>query len=613
MRARALSVALAGALGTLLVLALSIAGTFDRAELRSIDVRFDVRGSEPADGIAIVGIDENTFDDLQTTWPFPRRLHGQMIDLLRDAGARQIVYDIQFTEPSQRPRDDQALFAAVDRADGIVLATGESDARGRTRVLGGDANLRRIGAVAAAANLPPDPGGVVRRYEQVVGALPSIAVTAADQIGEPAPRFGSGGDALIDFRGPPGTIATYSFSDVLSGQVDAERLRGQIVIVGATAPVLQDLHPTSASGRQMAGPEIQANAILTALDGNPLRSLPPWVSLIALIATGISATLCVMALGPVRGAAAATALGLLYAMAAQLAFAAGLVLPLAAPVIALGASAGLAVLAATAVEVTLRRQTSWRNSELELAVRDRTQRLEAMQAEIVDRLARAAEMRDDDTGQHVDRMSNLCELVALELGQTPDDAALLRKAAALHDIGKIGLPDSILRKPGRLTADEIYEMRLHTTQGASLLTGSDSPIVRLAETIALTHHERWNGEGYPAGLKGEAIPLAGRIAAVCDVFDALVNERPYKHAWTVAEACAEIRAQRGLQFDSAIADALLTVVDRHSNEPPWVADVADVAEEQPTPAVAAGMAAVARAAAVTGAIETGSPAGRSAG
>ena len=528
------------------------------------------------EGRVVVGIDENTFDDLQTTWPFPRRLHAEMIDRLREAGARQIVYDVQFTEPSPRPRDDQALFAAVDRADGIVLATGESDARGRTRVLGGDQNLRRIGAVAAAANLPPDPGGVVRRYEQLVGRLPSIAVTAAEQLERPTPRFGSDGSSLIDFRGPPGTTPTYSFSDVLAGQVDARRLRDQIVIVGATAPVLQDLHPTSAGDREMSGPEIQANAVLTALDGNPLRSLPSWASLFALIATGICATLIVVALGPVRGAAATTALGLLYGMAAQLVFNGGLVLPLAEPLIALAASAGLAVVAGTAVEVALRRQTTWRNTELELAVRDRTRRLEATQAEIVERLARAAEMRDDDTGQHIDRMSHLCELVALELGQPPEQAALLRKAAALHDIGKIGLPDSILRKPGRLTPEEIYEMRGHTTRGASLLEGSESPMVQLAETIALTHHERWDGEGYPAGqFQGESIPLVGRIAAVCDVFDALVNKRPYKHAWTVGEACAEIRAQRGRQFDAAVADALLTVVDRQSHDPPWVVDVSE--------------------------------------
>ena len=136
----------------------------------------------------------------------------------------------------------------------------------------------------------------------------------------------------------------------------------------------------------------------------------------------------------------------------------------------------------------------------------------------------------------------------------------LRHASLLHDIGKIGIPDRVLRKPGRLTEEEFDLMRTHTHVGSAVLAGSPSSLVRTAETIARAHHERWDGSGFPAGLAGEAIPLAGRIAAICDVFDALVSPRPYKRAWTEAEAVAELQAQRGRQFDPTLVDAFLALL-----------------------------------------------------
>ena len=141
-------------------------------------------------------------------------------------------------------------------------------------------------------------------------------------------------------------------------------------------------------------------------------------------------------------------------------------------------------------------------------------------------------------------------------------AEMLRYASAMHDVGKIGTSDAILLKPGSLTYAEWEAMREHTTIGAAILAGSSSALIQMAETIALTHHERWDGRGYPAGLAGEDIPLVGRIAAVCDVYDALVSERPYKRAWSIEEACAEIHRQRGAHFAPDVADALLAVVAR---------------------------------------------------
>jgi response regulator RpfG family c-di-GMP phosphodiesterase len=267
-----------------------------------------------------------------------------------------------------------------------------------------------------------------------------------------------------------------------------------------------------------------------------------------------------------------------YAVVAQLTFGGGLVLPVAAPLIAVGAGTIAAVLVAVAREMTERRQTAGRNLELEEAVRRRTADLELTNLEAVGRLARAAELRDGGTGEHIERMSRLCELVSLELGQSEATARLLRQAAVLHDVGKIGLPDRILNKPGKLTAEEVEVMRRHTTEGAALLDGSRSPLMALAEVVASTHHERWDGTGYPLGLEADEIPLAGRIAAVCDVFDALITERPYKRAWTLEEARDEIAAQRGRHFDPAVVDAFFAVIDRGDYE------VTAPAEPVPDPA-----------------------------
>jgi len=333
----------------------------------------------------------------------------------------------------------------------------------------------------------------------------------------------------------------------------------------------------------MPGPEIQANAIWTALHDNPLAEVPGWIAVLLLVGVGLAGPLCMLALGPLRGAALALVAGGAYAGGAQVAFNGGTVLPVAAPLLALAAGAVAAMLAGAAAEAAERRRVARLNTGLETAVRLRTSELEETQLEIVQRLARAAELRDDETGQHIERMSRLCELVALELGQSPEQAETLRRAAVLHDVGKIGLPDGILRKPGRLTEEEVAVMRQHTLVGAELLAGSRSAVLRLAEIVALTHHERWDGSGYPAGLAADAIPLEGRIAAVCDVFDALVSPRPYKAAWPLHDARAEIAAGRGAHFDAAVADALLAVVARRQpGDPSFVADLA-APDEVPDP------------------------------
>jgi CHASE2 domain-containing sensor protein len=569
-------VLLAGLAGALAMLGAGRLPVADRLEQATVDVRFAVRGTQPVSGLAVVAIDEKTFSALKPTWPFRRTLHARMLDRLRRSGVRQVVYDVQFTEPSDRPDDDLALYDAVARTGHVILATGESDGRGGTRVLGGEASLAEAGgAKAAASTFPHESGGVIRRYQPVDTGLETIPAMTARRLGAAHVQPG-----LIDFRGPPGTIPTYSFSDVLSGRVGAAQLRGLTVVVGATAPVLQDVHPTSAPGeRMMPGPEIEANAIWTAVHGNPLREVAGWVGVLLALGLAGLATLAVRALGPVRGPAVAVLLAGAYAAAAQLAFDHGSVLPVVVPLGSLAAALALAIPAAAAAEIAARARATRHNAELESAVRERTSELADTQLELVRRLARAAELRDDDTGDHIERMSGLCREVALELGMSPDEADLIRHASALHDVGKIGVPDGILLKPGRLTDAEMTIMRRHVLDGARLLSGSDSILLQLAEVIVRTHHERWDGTGYPAGIAGERIPLEGRIAAVCDVFDALVSDRPYKKAWSVEDALAEIDRGRGAHFDPRVADALLAVVARRTGiHPPAAMSDGPVAE-----------------------------------
>ena len=198
------------------------------------------------------------------------------------------------------------------------------------------------------------------------------------------------------------------------------------------------------------------------------------------------------------------------------------------------------------------------NEMLEQKISDRTIQLEIAKIEILERLALTAELRDDETGEHTQRVGRMCALLSQALELKEENVELIRRASPLHDIGKIATPDRILLKPGKLSTDEWTVMKRHTEVGARLLSNSIATTLQLAQAIALTHHERWDGSGY-LGLKGNEIPMCGRIVAVTDVFDALTHRRPYKEAWPADRAIAEITAQRGKQFEPRIVDAFLEV------------------------------------------------------
>lgn len=200
------------------------------------------------------------------------------------------------------------------------------------------------------------------------------------------------------------------------------------------------------------------------------------------------------------------------------------------------------------------------NEALEDKVRERTRQLDEAHMEVLERLACAAEYRDDETGQHTQRVGEGSARLAGELGVPTAECQMIGRAATLHDVGKIGIPDAILLKRAQLTPQEFEVMKTHTTIGARILSGGRSDLLRLAESIATGHHERWDGHGYPAGFAGDTIPLAARIVSVVDFHDALSHDRPYRPAWDPAKIRSEIELEVGNKFDPRVATAFLGMI-----------------------------------------------------
>ena len=208
----------------------------------------------------------------------------------------------------------------------------------------------------------------------------------------------------------------------------------------------------------------------------------------------------------------------------------------------------------------LYKQQRWQAESFEAKVRERTAELQETRLEIIRRLGRAGEYWDNETGMHIMRMSKGCQRLALAAGLDENHAALILQASPMHDVGKIGIPDRILLKPGRLEGDEWEVMKTHAEIGTKILEGNSSDVMQLARSIALSHHEKWDGSGYPYGTKGGEIPIEGRIAAVCDVFDALTSEQPYKKAWSVEEGIAFIKDNAGSHMDPELVRLFVEIL-----------------------------------------------------
>jgi adenylate cyclase len=347
-------------------------GFLDDFERKAIDERFAIRGAEkqPAN-IAVVAIDDTTLGDkmhypldpprpkdcgnpapgcpARQNWPFRRAFHGRLLDLIRQGDPKAVVFDVQFTQP-EAPAcpsqacanaaidDDNALFEAAARLHGRIAlsTTSTTDAHGGTNIFGGDSVLKKIGARPGWGNFKPDKDGAIRKVDYAVQGLKSLSLVGAEIArGRPIERSQlDQGRAWIDYVGPPDTIRSYSYSRVINGQVPPSVFRDKIVVIGATTSVLQDIHDTS-TGTGMAGPEIQANAILTALRGFPLKSTPDVLNIFLILVLGFLAPALGLRYGPVVGTGAALVAGALFGFVAQLVFDHGWLVLFVYPVTAL--------------------------------------------------------------------------------------------------------------------------------------------------------------------------------------------------------------------------------------------------------------------------------------
>ena len=317
-------------------------------ELDSIKTRFAVRGTEePPEDLVVVEIDDVTSSELNLRWPFPRRIHARVIDRIVADGPKAVAYDVEFLGASTR-EDDAALRNAVLDARGrVVLAATETDLQGRTNLLGGDAVVRLIGARPASALFPIDSGGTLRmRYQ--INKLKTFGVVTAEVADGKAlePSLFDGEPAWIDYYGPPRTIRSVSLSRVYLGKLPKGFFRGKVVVIGPTAPSLQDLHPTSTTGDDlMAGAEIQANAIQTVRRGLPLSEVPGWLDVMLIAVLGLVGPLGMVRFGPLRATLIAALVAGGFAIGAQLAFNGGHIVPAVYPLgaLALGLVGSLAI------------------------------------------------------------------------------------------------------------------------------------------------------------------------------------------------------------------------------------------------------------------------------
>jgi adenylate cyclase len=334
------------------VLAAYATDVLDGSELDTVDARFAIRGDlAPPEDIVIVGIDDPSIGELAERWPFPRTLHAEAIKQLRADGARVIGYDVQFTEPSENPADDQELADAIAAAGNVVLATTIVDDRGRTNVFGGDEILRTLQTRAAHAGYATDSGRVVRRMAHDLEMLETLAVAIVERDQNrqvPESEFPSD-RPWIDYHGKA-NIKTIPFYRVVRGDFPKGTFTDKIVLVGATAPTLQDVHPTSVSGDDyMYGVEVLANSVSTLIRDFPLREAPVWTTVALILLFGAVGPLIAIRFGPLRAALIGLGLAILYAVFVQLMFNAGVIVGFLYPL----ASLAFGVVGALAVALVL--------------------------------------------------------------------------------------------------------------------------------------------------------------------------------------------------------------------------------------------------------------------
>lgn len=500
---------------------------------------------------------------------------GQRMARAAVVGARYFYFD-------RATRDDRPLRPGIG-FDGRVDLLSLDPASG---VLENVDAIARQTRVSGFVNVRADNDGVLRKlpllieYHGVVHASLALAATM-HALGVSSARVESGRDglslrigqhdvpidasgyALLRFNGPAHRYPSISAVDMLAGRVGAQNLRGKIVFIGSTAAGLNDLHVTAVD-RLFPGLEIQSVLAQDILDGRVVR-VPVWGEAAALIVgVLLAALLCGLFIAG-RSLTMLATVGLsaalvLLALVAGTFLHASLFIPVAAPLLVLGMLTGLCCVVRAAFHQ--HRAHHWRK------------RLENARQVTIESMSAVAETRDPETGAHIKRTQHYVRAIARRLRHTghyvdvltDEYIHLLFLSAPLHDIGKVGVPDHILLKPDRLTEDEWVIMRKHPEFGRQIILSTAQRIegdnfLAIAGDIAATHHEKWDGTGYPAGLQGQDIPLSGRIMAVADIYDALISRRCYKEPFSHEVATAMMRKLRGTTFDPAVLDAFFEIED----------------------------------------------------
>ncbi len=573
----------------------------------------------PDPRVVIVDVDERSVAEIGQ-WPWRRDSIGELVARLRDLGAAVVALDIVFAEPDwpdgSGVQSDDVLASVLDGGRtvlgygltfdansgpvngclqhplGLAIVRADDDAADPFfRASGAVCNLASLTRAAANSgflNAAPDADGVLRRLPLIaavadriypsfsLAALSTAGVTRAHTLrvvnvnassleldGARVPLDGQG-NLLLRFRGPKRTFRYVSALDVFRGQVPGPPLTGTLALIGTTALGTREVVSTPLD-TLFTGVEVQATAVDNLLQHDFLHRPTAGASVDALLVLALGVLMVVVAarFGVLAGvAAAAVCIGGLWGTAIWLVSSSGTLLSPLLPTLALAAAAAVTTGAGFVAE----RHRADRAGEQKAG----SERL------MIQSLLSLTEIKDAETGRHSRRTQQYTRALAEQLSTrpafidylTPERIDLLATLAPLHDIGKVGVPDRLLHKPSALTPSEFEEIRRHPAYGRDVILNAerdagvgDDLTLAVAKDIVYSHHEKWDGSGYPEGLRGTDIPIAGRIIAVVDVYDALRSKRPYSEPMTHDDASTAIVAGTGTHFDPVVVDAFLAASD----------------------------------------------------